>query len=479
MSMTSSKSGSFRTAVRDALRSGLSCDRALAAGLGSTMDDTAHTEGARAIISTVLSGVRAGIASEHGQSVSSSKAKPLSVTKTGPTPPANTAAKPQTGGLKPGVAPTLKGGVKRPGTAKAPTSPASPTPVAVAKTPSTATKPASSPPPAPVPKAPGKPTTPRSATGPKTQPIKPRKAPMAIKATVRKPPGIRPPAKYTPDAKRAFKQAFRDAVRENQPLSRVIELGVISGTQHNNMTPESAGTEYKSPVTKDAFRKRFADALAKGVSTTDALNVALATDEIKRDEGGKFAPSGSNPAEKMHSTLSHHGYKHSLTAGQVKHYTKGLNGSNQVRVVGNNWKHHPEYNKPAVNGGVGWGSLHKHLGSTTTGDETIPAKPRPTNAIVKHPPPPSIHQRQTNMQARRDLRPAHVVARAYGPGVTRDAPQGYYGTVRNKGGNVTHSTGPHPSHEVAKAEAFKVAPKARTVETSRGEHGMDIRYHSR
>lgn len=212
---------------------------------------------------------------------------------------------------------------------------------------------------------------------------------MAIKAHVQKPPGIRPPAKYTPDAKRAFKQAFRDAVRENQPLSKVIELGVISGTQHNNMTPESAGTEYKSPVTKDAFRKRFADALAKGVSTTDALNAALAT------------------------------------------------------------------------------------------DETIPAKPRPTNAIVKHLPPPSLQQRQTNMQARRALRPAHVVARAYGPGVTRDAPQGYYGTVRNKGGNVTHSTGPHPSHEVAKAEAFKAAPKARTVETSRGEHGMDIRYHSR
>lgn len=442
MSMTSSKSG-FRMRVRDALRSGFSCDAALAAGLGST-HDSPHTEGARSIISTVLSGVRAGIASEHGQSVSSSTARPQSTTKTGPKPPVATAAKPQTGGvLKQAKGPNTTTTKTQSGTAKVPTSPASPTPAAVAKTPSTAAKPAAAPKQAPLPKAgPKKPTTPQSATGPKTPSIKPRKAPMAIKAPVHKPPGIRPPAKYTPDAAKAFRQVFRDAVRENQPLSKLIELGVISGAKHVQSTPESAGTLYQSPQTKDSFRKQFRDAMAKGVSTRDALSAALAHDAAIPGAGLHPLMPGHPPAKStpgLHPSMPH--------PSSVPNPTK-------IR------------NSP--------------LPLSTKDDTATPPKPRPT---VRQPPPPSLQERQTHIQIKRDLRPAHVVARAYGPahkGGTRDAaPQGYYGVVRNKAGTPTHTTGPHPSHEVAKAKAFEGAPKARTVETSRGEHGMDIRYHSR
>lgn len=78
----------------------------------------------------------------------------------------------------------------------------------------------------------------------------------------------------THDAAKRFRIAVRDAVRENLPLSKIVELGVISGTTKTDNTPHSEGKEWKG-VSKDQFRKTFADALAKGVPTKDAIRTAL------------------------------------------------------------------------------------------------------------------------------------------------------------------------------------------------------------
>jgi hypothetical protein len=75
------------------------------------------------------------------------------------------------------------------------------------------------------------------------------------------------------DAARRFKLALRDAARENMPLPKLIELGVISGTAANAATPQSEGTEYKP--TKDAFLAGIRHAKIKGASTRDAIRIAL------------------------------------------------------------------------------------------------------------------------------------------------------------------------------------------------------------
>lgn len=59
-----------------------------------------------------------------------------------------------------------------------------------------------------------------------------------------------------------------------------------------------------------------------------------------------------------------------------------------------------------------------------------------------------------------------------------DAP-GYYSRVSAKGGRVLGSYGPQASHEEAAKEAFAKHPNAKTVSTSRGKFGMDIRFHDR
>ena len=57
--------------------------------------------------------------------------------------------------------------------------------------------------------------------------------------------------------------------------------------------------------------------------------------------------------------------------------------------------------------------------------------------------------------------------------------QGYYARVSSKNGSKLASYGPYPTHEDAARDALAKHPNAKGVSTSRGQHGMDIRYHTR
>lgn len=131
------------------------------------------------------------------------------------------------------------------------------------------------------------PVTPKAATPARSTPVK------GLAKTVMNPPGSRPVPKavapkvptitkskdsamrvYSKDAKARFIAAFRDGVREGLPLPKLIEMGVISGTVHNEATPVSEGEEYKGP-TKDEFTAALRGAMRKGISTGDAIAFAL------------------------------------------------------------------------------------------------------------------------------------------------------------------------------------------------------------
>ena len=53
----------------------------------------------------------------------------------------------------------------------------------------------------------------------------------------------------------------------------------------------------------------------------------------------------------------------------------------------------------------------------------------------------------------------------------------YYGRALNKAGRKIGEVGPHPDHETAAKAAFATHPNARSVSTSRGSYGMDLRFH--
>lgn len=250
----------FTAAFRDARRKGLSLDKALAVSLRTTRDaegGEGNIEGAHEVFKSLFElhhkigehlegheghgehggGHAAGHAGAPTHNVHGAGAKP---------PPAHA--------------------VKAPHVA-ASVSPHAP---AVPK----ATVPAAT-----TPKAPAAPPAPKAATTPAT----PKTAPATPAATASKPmttSGTKPSGtkdaepKFYKDAARRFRKTFRDAVRENMPLPKLIELGVISGTESNGKTPDSEGKEYKGP-TKDAFRTAMRDAIAKGTPTRDALRTAL------------------------------------------------------------------------------------------------------------------------------------------------------------------------------------------------------------
>lgn len=55
----------------------------------------------------------------------------------------------------------------------------------------------------------------------------------------------------------------------------------------------------------------------------------------------------------------------------------------------------------------------------------------------------------------------------------------YYARASKKGGSALGNYGPHPDRETAAREAWQKHPTARQVSTSRGPHGMDIRWHDK
>lgn len=185
---------------------------------------------------------------------------------------------------------------------KVPAIPKAATPKAAAPAPSTTA------PKAVAPKAPKAPKAPAASAPKATTPPAP-KAPvprsMSPKVTAKTKDSI----VYHKDAAKRFRATVRDAVRENMPLPKLIEMGVISGTSSVEKTPVSEGTEYKPP-TADAFRRTFRDAVKKGVSTVDAFKAALARDDdppgVKRDEGGKFTGTALGKGGKeLHMSSGH------------------------------------------------------------------------------------------------------------------------------------------------------------------------------
>lgn len=120
------------------------------------------------------------------------------------------------------------------------------------------------------------------------------------------------------DKKRFLKQ-FRDAVRENQPLAKCIELGVISGVDGIKSGQESAA---RSVSTEDA--KLFRDTVAKGIPIGDALKLMTKDYGVKGMKKGVQKPgmSWGENREEAHNRLTGSGYKHVVTAAS-KHAPGG------------------------------------------------------------------------------------------------------------------------------------------------------------
>lgn len=53
----------------------------------------------------------------------------------------------------------------------------------------------------------------------------------------------------------------------------------------------------------------------------------------------------------------------------------------------------------------------------------------------------------------------------------------YYSRASAKGGRALGSYGPHATREAASADAYSRHPNAKQVSTTRGQYGMDIRWH--
>lgn len=256
----------FTAAFRDCTRKGMSFDQALASSLASTTKDEEPIEGAREVFNSIFELHNKIV--EHGEHGEHGAAHGAGHAPGGHAPAGHAAGAPAHNVHGAGTPAPAAHAPKAPAVS-APTKPhVPPIPKAAAPTAPKAVAPKVAAP------ATSKAATPAAPTAPKVAASAAPPAPRATSPKVKVPPTKDSTMRvYHKDAAARFRATVRDAVRENMPLPKVMELGVISGTASNGKTPDSDGPEYKP--TKDAFTAAFRDAVKKGVSTTDALRTAL------------------------------------------------------------------------------------------------------------------------------------------------------------------------------------------------------------
>jgi hypothetical protein len=75
---------------------------------------------------------------------------------------------------------------------------------------------------------------------------------------------------------------------------------------------------------------------------------------------------------------------------------------------------------------------------------------------------------------------APVLEKTWGPAQWEASAEArYHARASGRGGKKLGTYGPHDTRDAAAAEAWAAHPNARQVSTSRGPHGMDIRWHER